>query len=129
MLSSTGSWQWLVCIACLSLVAPADIYLCCLLSVLPQQPYYFEWMNHIRAGLYAMTAFVALMLTINCWSEQDLQTNSILTADQKAAQSAARARLLSDLAMNLLPAALGLGLVVSWLRLKIATKRALDKFR
>jgi hypothetical protein len=77
-------------------------------------------MNHIRTGLYAMTAFVALMLNINWWMESALQAADWLSAEQKVAQSAARARLLSDLAMELL---------VSWLRLSIAVKRALAKFR
>jgi hypothetical protein len=86
-------------------------------------------MNHIRTGLYAMTAFVALMLNINWWMESALQAAAWLSAEQKVAQSAARARLLSDLAMELLPAALAVGVLVSWLRLSIAVKRALAKFR
>jgi hypothetical protein len=94
-----------------------------------QQPYYFGWMNHLRSGLYAMTAYVALMLTINCWFEQVLQGKYWLTEEQKAAQRLPRAQLLSDLAMELLPAALFVGALASWLRLKIAQKRALDKFR
>jgi hypothetical protein len=94
-----------------------------------QQPYYFGWMNHLRSGLYAMTAYVALMLTINCWIEHNLQGRNWLTEDQKAALRLPRARLISDLAMELLPAALAIGVVASWLRLKIAQKRALDKFR
>jgi hypothetical protein len=94
-----------------------------------QQPYYFGWMNHLRSGLYAMTAYVALMLTINCWIEQNLQSRNWLTEDQKAALRLPRARLISDLAMELLPAAVAIGVVASWLRLKIAENRALDKFR
>ncbi|WIA37851.1 hypothetical protein OEZ86_014704 [Tetradesmus obliquus] len=93
------------------------------------QPYYFQWMNHIRAGLYAMTAFVALMLSINAWWEQALQMNNSVPGEQKAARSIARAQVLSQLVLPLLPAAAAVGVAVSWLRLNIATRRALDKFR
>jgi hypothetical protein len=118
-------------------LAPCHIILLLLLLLLlsivcisvPQQPYYFGWMNHLRSGLYAMTAYIALMLTVNCWFEQVLQGKDWLTEDQKAAERLPRARLISDLALELLPAALGIGVLASWLRLKIAMNRALHKFR
>ncbi|WIA17635.1 hypothetical protein OEZ85_014441 [Tetradesmus obliquus] len=93
------------------------------------QPYYFQWMNHIRCGLYAMTAFVALMLSINAWWEQALQMNNSVPGEQKGARSIARAQVLSQLVLPLLPAAVAVGVAVSWLRLNIATRHALDKFR
>lgn len=104
--------------------------LSCLVGFLPlQQPYYSPWVNHIRAGLYAMTAWVALMLTANVWAEQDAQEAGLTGDVLSTAVWAAKSAQLSLLATAVMPAALVFGMVVSWLRLHLANRAALPKFR
>lgn len=79
-------------------------------------------------GLYAVTAYLALMLTINAWFEQDLQASS-MSATEKLVVSTDRASKITLLGLALMPAALVLGVAVSWLRLSLAVRTALKKFR
>lgn len=80
-----------------------------------QEPYYYAWTNHLRVGCYAATAFVALMNAIMVWPDNRADPG--------------RAWLITLLALTILPAALLIGIALSWARLRLSVNRALHAFR
>jgi hypothetical protein len=89
-----------------------------------QQPYYFGWVNHLRTGLYAMTAYLALMLTINVWA-----AGHAVEAGHTPAAEHRRAERLTHLALGLMPVAFAAAAAASFVRLKLASRTALKVFQ
>jgi hypothetical protein len=93
-----------------------------------QQPYLFQWVNHLRTGAYAMAAHAALLLTINFFAEYEAQQQAF-SAQDLATVREARSMQLTMYMLVLLPVALVVGAALSWLRLFVWVRPVLRKFR
>lgn len=93
-----------------------------------QQPYLFEWTNHLRTGAWAMTANTALLLTINMFADVEAQQQGY-TQQELLAARADRSAQLTLYMFVLLPVALVVGAALSWLRLHLWVRPVVNKFR
>jgi hypothetical protein len=75
-----------------------------------------------------MTAHVALLLTINLFAEDTAQQQGFSAQDLQTVREARSAQLTLYM-LVLLPAALVLGMALSWLRLRLWVRPVLRKFR
>lgn len=85
-------------------------------------------MNHLRTGAYGMAAHAALLLTINMYASADAQLAGYSAQDLATVQDARSAQLTLYM-LVLLPAALVVGVALSWLRLYVWVRPVLAKFR
>lgn len=85
-------------------------------------------MNHLRTGAYGMAAHAALLLTINMYAAAEAQLAGYSAQDLATVQGARSAQLTLYM-LVLLPAALVVGVVLSWLRLYVWVRPVLAKFR
>jgi hypothetical protein len=85
-------------------------------------------MNHVRTGLYAMTAHVALLMTIHAFDNTKMVQLG-LSAAQLLALQRDKSQQITFLMFVLMPAACAAGVAVSWLRLRLWVKPVLRKFR
>lgn len=96
-----------------------------------QEPHYNEHMNHMRAAIYSMTAWVALILLILVWSEEYLpgKREELMWRLWDGYVPDPRHVMLTTLAFAMFPAVLMLGYAASYWRYRWSTQRVLAAFK
>lgn len=93
-----------------------------------QEPYMCAWVNHLRTGLFAVPAHIALLLTINLFADWEAAHAGYNAQDFSTVREA-RSQQLTLYMLLVLPGALVAGVVLSWLRLRLWVRPVLRKFR